>query len=100
MESLLSFENYIKQEQGLDGRTSIIGGVPITAETGVDPSQYVNDGTNGGTDSYVVRDWAAPDFEHGIGVDGKHHSIVGGRKVISDDGSLVGNKVAKFDENS
>lgn len=87
---IMSFEDYLAQ--GVDGKVAIIGGDNKTLHDGNGATAFVNNGYIQSDFGEIDPDTLLADVNTGLGVDGKHHSYVGGVQVISDDGAVVGDQ--------
>ena len=87
---IMSFEDYLAHS--VDGKVAIIGGDSKTLHDGNGATSFVNNGYIESDFGEIDPDTLLADVNTGLGVDGKHHSYVGGVQVISDDGSAVGDQ--------
>lgn len=87
---IMSFEDYLAH--GVDGKVAIIGGDSKTLYDGNGATSFVNNGYIESDFGEIDPNTLVADVNTGLGVDGKHHSYVGGVQVISDDGSAVGDQ--------
>lgn len=91
MDKIMSFDDYLAL--GNDGSKAIIGDKDATLNDGNGATNIVNNGYLESEFGEIDPDTLVPDLNTGLGVDGKHHSYVGGVQVISDDGSSVGEQI-------